>query len=82
MVDDLVPRSIELVGQAALRDRHAYRVREALAERACGRLDARCQAMLWMAGRFGFGPGERVLQKTPFGFDASVWEFFAPLLQE
>ncbi len=25
-------------------------------------------------------PGDRVLQKTPLGFDASVWELFAPLL--
>src|SRR5690606_7959854 len=23
---------------------------------------------------------DKVLQKTPFGFDASVWEFYAPLL--
>jgi hypothetical protein len=25
-------------------------------------------------------PADRVLQKTPFGFDVSVWEFFLPLL--
>ncbi|WP_344518038.1 AMP-binding protein, partial [Streptomyces paradoxus] len=34
----------------------------------------------WMQSRFGLVPGERVLQKTPFGFDVSVWEFFWPLL--
>ena len=28
-----------------------------------------------MRGRFPLGAGRRVLQKTPFGFDASVWEF-------
>nr|WP_323747873.1 non-ribosomal peptide synthetase [Catenulispora rubra] len=27
------------------------------------------------------GVGDRVLQKTPFGFDVSVWEFFWPLVQ-
>src|SRR4029077_18721530 len=26
------------------------------------------------------GPEDRVLQKTPFSFDVSVWEFFWPLL--
>jgi amino acid adenylation domain-containing protein/non-ribosomal peptide synthase protein (TIGR01720 family) len=36
--------------------------------------------LLWMVGEFRFGVGERVLQKTPFSFDASVWEFFVPLL--
>ncbi len=33
----------------------------------------------WMQEAFGLRPGERVLQKTPFGFDVSVWEFFWPL---
>ena len=33
-----------------------------------------------MGDTYGFGPGERVLQKTPFSFDLSVPEFFAPLL--
>ncbi|TSD80898.1 AMP-binding protein, partial [Mycobacterium sp. KBS0706] len=28
----------------------------------------------------GIGPGDRVLQKTPYGFDVSVWEFFWPLM--
>jgi amino acid adenylation domain-containing protein/non-ribosomal peptide synthase protein (TIGR01720 family) len=36
--------------------------------------------MAWMAGRFPLGAADRVLQKTPFSFDASVWEFYAPLL--
>jgi amino acid adenylation domain-containing protein len=35
--------------------------------------------MLWMLRRFPFGPDDRVLQKTPFSFDASVWELFLPL---
>ncbi|HEY6350084.1 MAG TPA: amino acid adenylation domain-containing protein [Candidatus Angelobacter sp.] len=35
--------------------------------------------MVWMLREFSFA-GERVLQKTAFSFDASVWEFFAPLL--
>ncbi|MFM9376905.1 amino acid adenylation domain-containing protein [Gordonia sp. VNK21] len=34
----------------------------------------------WMQDRFGLEPGERVLHKTPTGFDVSVWELFWPLL--
>ncbi|MET9225533.1 amino acid adenylation domain-containing protein [Lentzea sp. NPDC003310] len=33
----------------------------------------------WAARHYGFGPGDRVLQKTSASFDASVWEFFQPL---
>lgn len=36
--------------------------------------------MAWMQRAFPLSPDDRVLQKTPFGFDASVWEFHAPLL--
>lgn len=36
--------------------------------------------MLWMQEAFPLTPADRVFQKTPFSFDASVWEFFAPLL--
>ncbi|MFJ2511483.1 amino acid adenylation domain-containing protein [Streptomyces griseoviridis] len=36
--------------------------------------------LLWMQDTYGLGPGERVLQKTPAGFDVSVWEFFWPLI--
>ncbi|HEV2735679.1 MAG TPA: amino acid adenylation domain-containing protein, partial [Longimicrobiaceae bacterium] len=36
--------------------------------------------MGWMRRAFPLGPGDRVLQKTPLSFDASVWEFWAPLL--
>ncbi|MET0621446.1 MAG: AMP-binding protein, partial [Pyrinomonadaceae bacterium] len=36
--------------------------------------------MLWMGERFPLTPSDAVLQKTPFSFDASVWEFYAPLL--
>ncbi|MBX9367056.1 AMP-binding protein, partial [Streptomyces sp. WAC04114] len=34
----------------------------------------------WMQERFGLGGDDRVLLKTPFGFDVSVWELFWPLL--
>ncbi|MCD0486503.1 AMP-binding protein, partial [Streptacidiphilus sp. ASG 303] len=37
--------------------------------------------LAWMQGEYGLGPGDRVLQKTPFGFDVSVWEFFWPVTQ-
>jgi amino acid adenylation domain len=36
--------------------------------------------MLWMQESFPLSPEDRVLQRTPFSFDASVWEFWAPLL--
>ena len=36
--------------------------------------------LLWMQDRYGLGAGDRVLQKTPFSFDVSVWELFWPLL--
>jgi amino acid adenylation domain-containing protein len=36
--------------------------------------------LLWMQETFGLSAGDRVLQKTPFSFDVSVWEFFWPLL--
>jgi len=36
--------------------------------------------MHWMQEVFGFGPHDRILQKTAFSFDASVWEFYAPLV--
>jgi amino acid adenylation domain-containing protein len=36
--------------------------------------------MQWMQERFAMGADDRVLQKTSFSFDASVWEFYAPLL--
>jgi amino acid adenylation domain-containing protein len=36
--------------------------------------------LLWMQERYGLSAEDRVLQKTPFSFDVSVWEFFWPLL--
>src|SRR5215204_308531 len=36
--------------------------------------------MIWMQQRFPLTPADRVIQKTPFSFDASVWELFAPLM--
>src|SRR5207302_8795574 len=36
--------------------------------------------VLWMQGRFPLGADDCVLQKTPFSFDASVWEIFLPWL--
>ncbi|HZM75594.1 MAG TPA: amino acid adenylation domain-containing protein [Candidatus Limnocylindrales bacterium] len=34
----------------------------------------------WMQKRYRLGADDVVLQKTPAGFDVSVWEFFWPLL--
>jgi len=36
--------------------------------------------LLWMQDAFPLGEGDSVLQKTPYSFDASVWEIFCPLL--
>jgi len=35
----------------------------------------------WMQKAYVLGERDRVLQKTPFSFDVSVWEFFWPLLE-
>jgi amino acid adenylation domain-containing protein len=37
--------------------------------------------LVWMQAQFGIGADDVVLQKTPFGFDVSVWELFWPLQQ-
>ncbi|MGW4446749.1 non-ribosomal peptide synthase/polyketide synthase [Streptomyces sp. NPDC004682] len=37
--------------------------------------------LAWMQGAYGLTADDRVLQKTPAGFDVSVWEFFWPLCQ-
>ncbi|MEK1905933.1 MAG: amino acid adenylation domain-containing protein, partial [Pseudomonas sp.] len=34
----------------------------------------------WMQEAYQLGAGDVVLQKTPFSFDVSVWEFFWPLI--
>jgi len=36
--------------------------------------------LLWMQDTFKLDENDCVLQKTPFSFDVSVWEFFWPLL--
>jgi amino acid adenylation domain-containing protein len=39
-----------------------------------------CNRLLWMQDEYHLDGRDRVLQKTPFSFDVSVWEFFWPLL--
>ena len=36
--------------------------------------------LLWMQDQYQLSAADAVLQKTPFSFDVSVWEFFWPLL--
>ncbi|NRN17192.1 non-ribosomal peptide synthetase, partial [Serratia marcescens] len=36
--------------------------------------------LVWMQETYGLTAADTVLQKTPFGFDVSVWEFFWPLM--
>ncbi|WP_286547721.1 non-ribosomal peptide synthetase [Variovorax sp. J22G73] len=37
--------------------------------------------LAWMQEAYRLGEADTVLQKTPFSFDVSVWEFFWPLMQ-
>jgi amino acid adenylation domain-containing protein len=39
-----------------------------------------CNRLLWMQETYRLSEHDRVLQKTPFGFDVSVWEFFWTLM--
>jgi amino acid adenylation domain-containing protein len=39
-----------------------------------------CNRLLWMQDAYQIDASDRVLQKTPFSFDVSVWEFFWPLI--
>ncbi len=39
-----------------------------------------CNRLLWMQDAYGLTEHDCVLQKTPFSFDVSVWEFFWPLM--
>lgn len=36
--------------------------------------------LMWMQEEYPLQAGDRILQKTPFAFDVSVWEFFWPLM--
>ncbi|MDJ0508250.1 MAG: amino acid adenylation domain-containing protein [Crocosphaera sp.] len=36
--------------------------------------------LLWMQETYQLNESDRVLQKTPFSFDVSIWEFFWPLI--
>jgi amino acid adenylation domain-containing protein len=39
-----------------------------------------CNRLLWMQEAFTLTPDDRVLQKTPIGFDVSGWELWWPLI--
>lgn len=39
-----------------------------------------CNRLLWMQDTYQLMPDDRIVQKTPFSFDVSVWELFWPLL--
>ena len=38
-----------------------------------------CNRLWWMLKKFPMTVHDSVLQKTPYNFDASIWEFFVPL---
>ena len=39
-----------------------------------------CNRLLWMQDEYRLVYEDKILQKTPFDFDVSVWEFFWPLI--
>jgi len=39
-----------------------------------------CNRLFWMQETYQLTTLDRVLQKTPFSFDVSIWEFFWPLM--
>lgn len=39
-----------------------------------------CNRLLWMQAAYRLTAEDKILQKTPFSFDVSVWEFFWPLM--
>ncbi|GAA0268070.1 non-ribosomal peptide synthetase [Pseudomonas rhodesiae] len=47
---------------------------------AGNRHSALLNRLQWMQEAYGLGAADSVLQKTPFSFDVSVWEFFWPLM--
>ena len=47
---------------------------------AANRHRALCSRLVWMQEAYQLVEGDAVLQKTPFSFDVSVWEFFWPLM--
>jgi amino acid adenylation domain-containing protein len=42
--------------------------------------EALVNRLAWMSRAYQVGEDDRVLQKTPYSFDVSVWEFFLPLI--
>lgn len=48
---------------------------------AANRHRALANRLQWMQEAYGLTTYDAVLQKTPFSFDVSVWEFFWPLMQ-
>ncbi|QXH69762.1 non-ribosomal peptide synthetase [Pseudomonas asgharzadehiana] len=47
---------------------------------AGNRHSALVNRLCWMQQAYGLSAADTVLQKTPFSFDVSVWEFFWPLM--
>ncbi|RUP92203.1 non-ribosomal peptide synthetase, partial [Corynebacterium pseudodiphtheriticum] len=47
---------------------------------AGNRHNAHTSRVCWVEQAYGLDAGDSVLQKTPFSFDVSVWEFFWPLM--
>jgi amino acid adenylation domain-containing protein len=47
---------------------------------AANRHGALYNRLVWMQQAYPLGESDTVLQKTPFSFDVSVWEFFWPLM--
>ena len=87
MVDDLASQAVLSVERGALSgtsDDPAYVIfTSGSTGRPKGAMNAHkaiVNRLQWMQQEYELGPRDRVMQKTPYSFDVSVWEFFWPLM--
>jgi amino acid adenylation domain-containing protein len=84
LVDDGADVPMPAPSSAALADQLAYTIyTSGSTGRPKGAMNSHraiVNRLRWMQEAYGLTGGDRVLQKTPVGFDVSVWELFWPLL--
>ncbi|HEX9986362.1 MAG TPA: amino acid adenylation domain-containing protein [Thermoanaerobaculia bacterium] len=80
---EMATRSAEPIADAAAADDLAYMIYTSGStgkpKGALNRHRGICNRLYWMQDEYRLNASDRVLQKTPFSFDVSVWEFFWPL---
>lgn len=81
MVDGSAPRATPWVGQSSDAAYVIYTSGSTGQPKGClVSHRAIVNRLTWMQRAYRLSPDDRVLQKTPYTFDVSVWEFFWPLL--